>query len=364
MKEGMPTSKIYGTFYSPEHALSYNRHWIFSLGSRSIGKSTGVGMYMLLKFIKNGSKFIYCRRTDTETEQTCKSFFDSPIAILNRFNYNITGFKTNTKNRTTDYFIKIGDGDFVQCGKAFSIRGSDKHKSENLSEYGFILYDEFIATARSEYLGSKDDPYLEYKKCHQLYVTVDRGIDRPARNETIFFFMGNNSTYYNPIFLALGIDEYLRTDSVIVAPKGQEWLVEQTSKVEATKDINQSVGYKLANEAMRGYTYDNIAFSDSREFVERIKDPITPLCNLAYNGSKMGVYICKSRGVIYISNKTNNFTTLALTCKDQDKINHLMALRYRDDDRMLAIREAYMSGMIRFETPKIKYNISNYFMFT
>lgn len=353
-------AKIYGQFYSPEKVLSYGRPWILITGSRSIGKSTGVGMEVIENYIKTGMKFIYIRRTEDEVMATCRSFFENPIKILQYHNkYNIEDFKYDKK----DFFIKI-DGKWSKCGTTVPLSLEHKYKSTNFSEYNRMLYDEFICLDTTKYLGSKANPTYEFDRCLSLYQTVDRGIGRMFRNETIFYFLANNSSYFNPIYLALHIDEYLRTDTKICAPKGKQWVVEQVEGIELSKDIKESFAYQLADEKNRDYAYQNIAVDSEMQFVEKINAPMVPIINLSFNKHRMGVYLYRAMGIIYISDKTNNLGTLALTCKDQDKVNYMMALKYRDDSRMQTIKQAYYSGNIRFETNKCKYDIANYFLLT
>lgn len=354
-------AKIFGDFYSPERVLSYGRPWIFSVGSRSIGKSTGFAIYMIKRYLKEGSKFIYVRRTEDEVQNTCKSFFSTAIQILKDNGEDIEDFKYENK----DYYIKLtGEEEYKQCGTVVPLSQEQKYKSRNFSEYNTIIYDEFISRDPNRYLGNKDNRLFEYDCALSLYQTVDRGIGQSYQNDTIFIFTANNSSYYNPIFMALGIDEYLRTDTKICAPKGKLWIVEQTTSVKGTETIKDSYGYKLSDEKNKAYAYENIGFDAHMNFVEKVDKPMRGLINLKYNGHVMGVYTVDSEGIVYICNKPTETFTIALTAGDQDKVNYMLATRYHDSYFMKTIRDAYYSGFVRFETNKCRYEISNYFMLT
>ena len=67
---------VYGKFYNPTRLLSYNKVLNFSIGSRSIGKSTGFAIFLLREFIEHGRQFIYCRRTMDETQLTAPTYFE------------------------------------------------------------------------------------------------------------------------------------------------------------------------------------------------------------------------------------------------------------------------------------------------
>lgn len=352
-------AKIYGKFYSPELVLSYNRPWIFTVGSRSIGKSTAWAMHLLTDYIKKGHKFIYVRRTDEELMQTCRNYFDSAVEILRRNGYPIQDFKYDSR-----YYYIMLNGDWEQCGCVIPLSQEQKFKSANYQDYWWILYDEFIAYDSNSYLGTKANITFEYDRCLSLYQTVDRGIDRPFRNETTFVFTANNSSYFNPLFIGLGITDYIRTDSKILAPRNEPWIVEQVAQVEATKDIKNSFAYKLANQKNRDYAYNNIAFDETQTFIATVNKPMVCLINVMYNGHKMGVYYIKEDDMIYVSEKTGNVPTLALTYGDHDTINYTLVKSFRDSPQMQVIREQYLRGNILFQTPKCKYEMCNYLMLT
>lgn len=352
-------AKIYGKFYSPELVLSYNRPWIFIVGSRSIGKSTALGMYMILEYLKHGSKFIYVRRTEDEVMNTCRNFFDNSIAILRQNGYQIDDFKYDSKY----YYIMI-NGEWEQCGCILPLSQEQKYKSANYQDYNTILFDEFISYDPNKYLGSKANFTYEYDRCLSLYQTVDRGIGQTFQNKTKFIFTANNSSYFNPLFIGLGITDYIRTDSKIIAPKNKLWIVEQISEVEATKDIKSSYAYQLSNEKNRDYAYNNIAFDETETFIGRIDKPMVCLINVMYNGHKMGIYYVKEDDMIYVSDRPGNVITLALTYGDHDSINYTLAKTFRDSPQMQVLREQYVRGNIMFQTPKCKYEICNYLMLT
>lgn len=354
-------AKIYGKFYSPERVLSYNRPWIFVLGSRSIGKSTAIGMYMIKKYLTDGSKFIYVRRTEDETLNTCRTFFDNSVRILQSNGYNIKEFKYDRRN----YYIKLdGEEEFTQCGTIIPLSQEYKYKSANYEDYNTILYDEFISRDPNKYLGSKNSLDYEYDCCLSLYQTVDRGVGQSFQNKTTFIFSANNSSYFNPLFVALGITDYLRTDTKILAPKGKMWILEQVQSVEGTSEIEKSYGYQLANEKNKDYAYNNVGFDQKLNFVEKLNKPMEGILNMKYNGHIMGVYLEHSEGIIYICNKPNKCYTLALTTGDQDKINYTMALRFNENHVLKTIKDAYYNGNVIFETNKCRYEIANYFMLT
>lgn len=257
-------------FYSCKRALTYGRPVMICCGSRSIGKSTGWAMFLILSYLIYGRKWIYTRRTRDETELTAGSFFDNASNIIKSFG----DFKdfAGVEYKGGEFFIVSDEGEKVKSGCAIPLSLEHKYKSSNLSEYFTILYDEFIPKFDTDYLGSRETPDKEYRKLLSLYQTVDRGIGTAYRNETGIVLLGNTATIYNPILIKLGVPEYVYSDSKIVAPKSKLWVLEKISEVEATKNISESFAYKLSDEIEKDYGYNNINKSDfGGEFIKRAK---------------------------------------------------------------------------------------------
>lgn len=352
-------AKIYGDFYSPERLLSYGRPWMFSVGSRSIGKTTGWAIYILNNFIKTGHEFIYMRRDKDELMLTCQGYFDNAVNIINANGGNIAEFKYD--NRC--YYIKMeGEEEFTLCGYAVDLNREYKRKSANFSKVEFIIYDEFLAPSSRGYLGSKENFLYEYDRVYSLFCSVDRGIGTPFRNEAKLICMGNNSSYYNPLFIGLGIDKYVRADSKIIAPKDELWVLEQTSVVEATKDFQNSNAYKLGNKAQLEYTFENKNDEDNSLFIERIDAPKRALFNMTFDGIKMGVYYIMNDNIIYVDKPGNTRFDFALTSSDHT-INTYLINKLSDFEGMQQLKEFLRLGRVRFSNAKNKYAVLSYFQF-
>ena len=143
---------LYGIFYNPTKLLSYGRVLNFSIGSRSIGKSTGFAIMMLKDYIEKGRQFIYVRRTQDETQLTAPSYFDNAVDIMKSKGFDIQDFYY----KGGEYYL---NGEL--CGYAIPLSLQQKYKSSNYSSVWWILYDEFMimpgSTAR--YIGGSTGTY-------------------------------------------------------------------------------------------------------------------------------------------------------------------------------------------------------------
>lgn len=346
---------IYGKFYNPTKILSYGKVLNFSIGSRSIGKSTGFALFLLRDFLENGHQFIYCRRTMDETQLTAPNYFDNAVDILKACGYDVNA-------------VVYSGGEYQLDGKtagfAIPLSLQQKYKSSNYSNVWWILYDEFMIMPGSQarYIGGSSNASAEVEAMTSLFQTVDRGVGRAFRNECRIIFVGNAGTFFNPFFINYGVDRFLRPDTKYLAPKNDMYVVELTRETEATKEIKESNGYKISTEKTRSYAYEN-QYADLKgdAFIE--KDPIgryTPLCNLICDGNTYGVYSYADAGYIYISHKkADGRYNISLTTADH-KPNYLMMRTWHGHPITKRIKEMYDLGSIRFYDYKCKMCIDFY----
>lgn len=347
---------LYGIFYNPTKLLSYGKPWNFSLGIRSIGKSTGFALFFLHDFIKNGHMFVYMRRDKDELHETCRNYFDTAADILRDHGFTIDDFHYHGGK----YYL---NGEL--CGYAVPLSTQQKLKSNNYSQVWWILYDEFMVMPGNTrgYLGGRGNSMAEVDALTSFYQTVDRGKGRAFRNETRVVFVGNAGTLYNPFFVKEEIDKYLRPDTKYLAPKKGIYVLEVTRETEATKHIKESYGYKMSTERTKAYAFEN-EFADTfgaDAFIDR--EPSgqrRPLCNLIYENDVYGVYMYERAGYLYIGHRPcQGRKELALTTEDH-RPNYLLMRNYRQDPAALLIKDMYDKGAIRFADNKCKMIIDFY----
>jgi len=345
---------VYGKFYNPNKILSYGKVLNFTIGSRSIGKSTGWALFFLLEWLNKGHQFIYVRRTQDETQLTAPSYFDNAVNILQDAGYDIQEFYY----KGGEYFL---NGERV--GFAIPLSLQQKYKSSNYSKVWWILYDEFmVMPGGSRYLGGAANASYEVEAMTSLFQTVDRGVGRAFRNECRIIFVGNAGTFFNPFFINYGIDRLLRPDTKYLSPKKEIYVLESTTETEATKDIKNSNGYKMSTEKTKAYAYDNqYADITGDQFIEKAPDGYhNMLCNFAYDGQIYGIYSYPESGYLYMNHKEClGKPTLALTTADH-RPNYLMIKTWHGHPITQLVKQMYDVGSIRFSDHKCKMVIDFY----
>lgn len=344
--------EIFNKFYSPRRILSYGRPIMFSIGSRSIGKSTGWACFILSEFLDYGKQWMYIRRTVDEMQETARTWFDNAAQILAAHGYDVPpiSYKGGV--------YKVGD---AVAGYAAGLSIVDKLKSSNFSGVFYIVYDEFLPR-NGIYLGGAGS-MREVDDIASIFQTIDRGIGKAARNETSVIFLGNAYSFFNPFFIHYGIDKLLRTDTKYLAPKGEIYVVEQTKATEATADIEKSVGYKMSTEATKLSAYANKMTDTGGVFVKKITAPMQCVFNISWQGDIYGVYMVPRDGVMYVSTRPGvSDITIAATTGDH-RPNYLLLTHPQKFDGTGELLRLYDMGLVYFSDAKAAYMLANYAMY-
>lgn len=343
-------------FWSPKKALTYNRPIIAVTATRSVGKSTGVALYVLFDYLVNGHKFMYIRRRQRDTYKTCKTFFNNAIAIVNKYTtFNIVDFKFDKGfywiSTELDTTKEESEPIYEKCGMAFPLSEEEDLKSSVFSDYFTIIYDEFISKDRNKYLGTKATPEREWEAVVSLYQTVDRGVGKPFRNETRIFMLGNKATIYNPICISIGISDYVRKGQRFTAPKDKQWVWEDLDRVDATEKIEESFAFQMSTESVKDYAYRNLG-KDTDDFIRKPKIA-NYIATVKLHNELYGIYR-DSEYNFYIWNPKPNYAVIALDVGSHTESDLHLINKWRDSPLMLMMSDAYRRGMLYFGNGKIQ----------
>lgn len=345
-------------YFSLTPILPYNRPYNFLPGQRGAGKSTGVAIYCLLDFLYNKRKWIYTRRTKDETELTCKGFFENAVKIV----------KENTKFK--DISCIYQKGEYVvngeKSGSIVPLSIQYKYKSGDFSDYGTIIFDEFLCdeSQGQTYLGSSAHPEIECSAMLSLFGTVDRGIDKPYRNETRVFFLGNASSYArNPFFLQYGVyDELERNpDAKIIAPKGRPWLL-QKARAAAVAHPEDSWQYQLSDERQKSYIFGDSGTDDKSFVVKEMPEACEPLCNLLIKNTPYVVLLTSGMERFYCKRGRDGYTrTISVDLLGHDgRRDFSMVRAWHSMPELAALSDAFAAGRCYFDSVKTKLDFLSY----
>ena len=118
-------------WYNLNDALSKNRLYTFIIGNRGGGQTFACQRWAIKDFLKNGKKFIWLRRYNSEVDEIKDKWCSN--ALMQQFPNNEISFKGKK--------IYV-DGN--QCGIIMALSTSLRVKSVAYDEYDKIIFDEFV----------------------------------------------------------------------------------------------------------------------------------------------------------------------------------------------------------------------------
>lgn len=353
-------------FFSLNEVLTYNKAWNFITGPRSTGKTTATSTFLLCDKICNNHDFAYIRRDQKELDVTKRAFFDDAIYLINEKarDFRIKDFKYDSMK----YYIKIesedrDDEDYDLCGVTIPLNLEHKYKSGGMLVYNGV-YDEFMVQDSTKYLGTLDNP-TEYTKLLSLFTTLDRKPGVPFRNEVRFFMLGNTSTIYNPIYMELGITNFIRDDSKVISPKNKGWLLKQLfegdiSALDSYKDSNV---FLLSTEEQRNYNFKNVGNED-RTFVLDVEPKKKEFSyNIMVDKKPYGVYYIEKDNIVFVGSGfcPNVKNTVSLDVRSHDGVcDKAFIQSYRSDPYFANIINIYRKGRLFFDSVGTKMAFAKY----
>lgn len=337
-------------YYSHNKVMSYNTPFIFTLGTRSIGKTFDYTEYVIDRWLKKSRKFIIVRRYKEHLKAIGSKFFDN-----NMFKHPELSFKA-------DSFSSAEGGKFYingeQCGMAVGLNSATLYKGISAADYDTIWFDEFL---------NEDDDYLkdEVGKCFNLYQSVARGYGNAFRPEVKFIFTANHVSMNNPYFRELHIRDQYRLGSKYTVDKDRAWVLEMTDSPEITSEIlNTPFGKMIAKTKYGEYSLKSAFYLDDPTFVEKPQGESGYVCTLAWGGKTFGVYEYEDAGLIYISHNVdkNCKDKFSLTTADH-KPNYTMLYRASSNPIYQYMRFAYDNALLRFQDDECKYMFMEFMSF-
>lgn len=192
-------------FHSFDTLKNYEYDFLFTVGTRSNGKTTSVQRDIILEdFYNYNAQFIkLCRYKDELKAIHQKQWFtEVNIETLHKYDIHIE-YRGNTYY-INEYSRYIKDGELLVnefcksgevLGKVIPIMRQQNYKSINYEKVNNIIFDEFAL--QNDYGYSID----EIENFKSLLSTIVR-----IRNDIKVYFIGNVLTPYNPYFQMFGID--------------------------------------------------------------------------------------------------------------------------------------------------------------
>ena len=337
-------------YYTNEKVLSYNTPFIFSLGTRSIGKTFCWTEYCINQWIKKQRKFIIVKRYRDDVRAIADKFFDNNAFKHPDLSFDADGFSSPDGGK----FYINGE----QVGMTVALNVATRMKGISASDYDLIWFDEFL---------NEDDRYLgnEVGKCFNLYQSVARGYGQAIRPNVKFVFTANHVSMNNPYFRELHIRDKVRLGTKYTVDDDRAWVVEFTDNPQIEKEILATPFGKMIAKTQYGeYALKSKFYLDDPTFIEKPKGDSGYVCSLAWESKLFGVYEYLDAGLLFISHNAdkNCKTTFALTTADH-KPNYTMLYKASSNPIYQYLKYAYDNAFLRFQDDECKYMFMEFMAF-
>lgn len=320
--------------------LNYNsidgHNCLFNMivGARNVGKTFGFKQKSINDFLKNGKKFIYMRRYDTE---------------LNDFNLYWADIAYKYPDHEFDIKGKIALIDKEEAGYAVNLSTGTTKKGVPYFGVNKINFDEFlISRGYHHYLKDEVKTFLEF------YNTVVRMRENEKgelyQDDVKVYFTANNVSLTNPYFLEFGIDlnknDFYKKDDILAIKYKNE-------KFEAEIQ-NTRVGKLLKNTVYGKYAFENMSLYDTNEFIDGSLKNCQIIFIIVYNSKNYGVWFCNKDQTVRISSKYDINIKLKFAIKTDDHNSETLISSFRNNPYLKLVGNSFKDGLLRFENNDVK----------
>lgn len=310
--------------------LTYNAYFNFLIGERGAGKTFSTKKFVINRFLKKGTQFIYLRRYKTEIDKAKKTYFND---IAQEF--------PNHK------FSHRGDAFLIDdkvCGYAVALSITNILKSVCYDNVSTIIFDEFIIDKGCyHYLAGEVKTFLEF--CETVF---------RLRDNVRVLFLANAITQTNPYFLYFNLTPPKNKDIQIY--KNGLILLQIMNNQEYRNYKKQSkFGQLISGTDYGDYAIDNAFLRDNDNFIARK----TGNCNFAfafiYHDETFGVWYNINQGKMYVSQDYDASSPYIFTTTiDNHRPNTLLLKNARKYNCWNMLITQFKYGNVYFDNIKIK----------
>lgn len=322
-----------GVHWSSHDLMTRGAMWMYAVGGRGVGKTFDQKVKRTRSFLKNGRKWIYLRRYETEFEDR-QDFFADIVGEFPDHEFRIEGMRGYVRKAQRNPDKKPRP--WRQCVYFVNLSSTLGKKSVPFPDVDYIVFDEFI-------IDKKNVRYLahETRAMMDFYNTVDRFQDRVR-----VIFLANAVSVENPYFVEFGLTP--RAGQRFTSAMDNYHLVEMiSSEAYAERASSTRFGRMIAGTSYYDYAIGNKFAEDHDTFLEPKPQSAMHLYNLVWDGREIGVWIDAVRSLYYVTRKAPRDTaTYALTRAD---LTIDTAMVDRSAGWLRGLVKMYTMGKVRFD---------------
>lgn len=321
-------------YFNIDRLDGYSVPFAFVIGGRGVGKTFGA-----LQYVKeHEQKFVYLRRTQTEIDLISQPAYN-PFKPID---------PDISVKKLTKYTAGFYSGDTC-IGYALALSTVSHIRGFDASDVNYIIYDEFIPEPHARPIKAEGEALLN------CYETINRNRELNNKSPVKLWCFANANKLNNPVFLSLGlINQVVKMQDnhqmfYVNHDRGFLILLLSNSPISAAKSATAL--YKLSH----GTGYDTMAINNvlvsegiatigSRNLSEFVL-----LCTIG----ELSIYRHKSKREYYVTtHKAGSAEVYTTAPADLARFHR----KYH------WIIDAYLSGLIVFETVTNEYLLTTYIL--
>lgn len=340
IEENVSDPSIFWNIYEP---LSFNCLYNFIVGNRGGGKTYGAKQYAMKEFFKNGSQFVYVRRSAVELQSSAKYFFADLIQEYEGYTWQYKGgeFSIAEYDAAEDKVT----GNWKVVGYAVNLSTASNRKSISYPKVGTIIFDEFILTptGRNGYLPDEVRLFLD------LYETIARMRDVKV------FFLSNALTVFNPYFIFFHIK--IPTNKKMLGRVSGDILIQMVVNAKYVKAKKETrFGKIIQNTEYEKYAVLNNFLLDDNTMIKKKTGRLNYVCTFQYMDNFFGFYMDYKEQQYYLSKDVDfNQKMVIRTVLNDGKLNPLTMKNRSKLPEIKMMVFSFVEGALYFENQEVKH---------
>ena len=280
-------------YYDWNATLAYDADVTMVVGARGIGKTYGALLDARSESVKNGSGFVFLRRTQTQADMVAKPEL-SPFRQIDIDQ----GFLTEVKP-ITKYTSGFYDENAKLLGYTAALSTLSNIRGVSMQPFvDLIIYDEFIPEAHERPIKHECDALLN------AYETIARNVELSGKPPVQLCCYANANDVGNPIFTGLGIVNIVNK----MNKAGRAvWEIPDRGILIINLD-NSPISAKKADTALyrlsQGSGFSEMALHNVFQNAEESEYRSIPLseCKPIVSVGELTIYEHKSNGKFFVTN--------------------------------------------------------------
>ena len=323
-------------YYNKDRLFSYREFLNISISERGLGKTMSAKFWCIDDFLKNGNRFAWVRRHNTELTGDRKAKIEGCVK---------TFFKKVQKYYPKNKFEIKGNHAYIDgkdAGVFLALSTSQNMKSVDFPDVNKIVFDEFII------IKSKALTYLTNEI--QLFLDLVSTIFRPEEHKKgKIWLLANAITFANDYFYYFNIKPFR---GMYYHDKQRGIVVEQCKNEIYRESVRKSqFGKLIKGTNYEAYAINNEYLLDNDDFIGKKSPEAQFIFNVRYDGQKWGIYA--DMYYVYITFKVDpNAPYFAFTKRDHS-LDSILLKSVRETRFEMLIRN-YQLGLVKCESIMIK----------